>query len=143
MRARAALIASLAVALAASAAVAGPPPGKGKQPVSGAGCKPKVSLRLAGTLTSDPGAGATSFTMSVSGANKHGKNFVTDPATVVTIAVDAKTKVRRQGAKTVEALALNDRVNVRLGVCKGDLPLDAAELAAVPAARVVAHPAAA
>lgn len=141
MRVRVALSVLVAAAIVVSGAPAGPPPGKGKPPATGPGCRPKVALRLAGTLTSDPGLGATSFTMSVSGANRHGKNLVTDPATIVTVLVDAKTRIRRQGLKSVEALALGDRVNVRLAVCKGDLPVDVAALAAVPASRVVAHPA--
>ncbi len=138
MRSRVFLATALAAGLAASAAVASPPPGKGKPASTGPTCKPKVTVILSGTLLSDPGTGATSFTMHVTRANKHGKTLA---GLDVTITVDAKTKIKRQGSKTVDALALNDRANVRLMRCKGDLPLSASTVDDVAASRVVAHPA--
>jgi hypothetical protein len=136
------LAALLAAALAGPPALATPPPGKGKPPASGPGCKPKVTVVLKGTLKSDPGATATSFSLEVTRANKHGASLVTSPPTTVTIAVNAQTKVRRQGATTIDALALNDRALVQLRFCKADVAdgISAAELQATPAARVVAHP---
>jgi len=110
---------------------------KGKPPATGPDCKPKASVILKGTLTSDPGAGATSFTMTVTKANKHGQSLV---GLDVTITVDADTKVRREGKKLIEDLASGDRVNVRLRRCKGDLPLTIDTVDDVAAKRVVAHP---
>ena len=128
-----------AAALAVPAAVAAP--GKGKPPKIGVGCKPKVAVVLKGTLTTDPGVGATSFGMDVTGANKHGKNLVTKPtATNVTVTVGTKTKIRRNGKKTVDVLQSGDRAVVVIYECKADLPLAAADVGAVAAARVTAHP---
>jgi hypothetical protein len=109
---------------------------KGKPPAQGQGCKPNVTVMLKGTLTSDPTAGATSFAMKVTGTNALGKSL---KGLGVTILVDAKTKVRRQGAKAVEALALNDRANVEIRRCKADLPLSAATVDDVAAMRVTAQ----
>jgi hypothetical protein len=109
---------------------------KGKPPLKGEGCKPKVTVILKGKLTSDPGDGTTSFTMDVTGTNAHGKQL---KGLGVTVALDAKTKVRRQGAKTAESLAMNDRANVQLLRCKADLPLTAETADDVPAARVTAQ----
>ena len=121
---------------AASVAVAAPPPGKGKPSPTGPGCKPSVSVILKGALTDDPAAGATLITMSITGANAHGKSL---KGLGVTILLDAKTKIRRQGAKSVDALALNDRVSVQLRRCKADLPLTAATVDDVAATRVTAQ----
>jgi hypothetical protein len=99
-------------------------------------CKPNVSVMLKGTLANDPAAGATTLMMSVTGSNAHGKSL---KGLGVTVALDAKTKVRRQGAKTVESLAMNDRVNVQIRRCKADLPLSAATVDDVAAARITAQ----
>ena len=123
-------------ALAAPVALGSPPPGKGKPPTTGPGCKPNVTVILKGSLKSDPGTGATSFTLEVTRANKHGKSLV---GQTVSILVDAKTKIRRQGAKTVDALALNDRANVQIRRCKGDLPLSTGTVDDVAASRVTAQ----
>jgi hypothetical protein len=110
----------------------------GKQPAKGKqlGCTPNVSVMLKGTVASDPAAGATSLVMSVAGSNAHGKSL---EGLSVTIALDAKTKVRRQGAKTVESLAMSDRANVQIRRCKADLPLSAATVDDVAARRITAH----
>ena len=121
----------LAVAILAPVALA-----KGKPPAQGPGCKPNVTVLLKGTLTSDPAAGATSFTMNVTGTNEHGKSL---KGLGVTITADAKTMIRRQGAKKIESLALNDRANVQLRRCKADLPLSAATVDDVAASRVTAQ----
>ena len=66
-----------AVALTAALVV---PVALGKPPPTGPGCKPKVSVILKGTLTSDPEfVGAGTFTMNTTQANKHGKNLVGGP----------------------------------------------------------------
>jgi len=125
-------------AFAASVAVAAPPPGKGKPAPSGPGCKPNVTVILKGALTDDPAVGATLITMNVTGTNAHGKSL---KGLGVAILLDAKTKIRRQGAKAVDALALNDRVNIQLRRCKADLPLTSVTVDDVAAARVTAQPA--
>ena len=127
---------ALVSALAVPVALGAPPPGKGKPPATGAGCKPMVSVILKGTLTSDPAVGATSFSMNVTRTNAQGKAL---KGLAVTITVDAKTKIRRQGAKTVDALALNDRANVQIRRCKADLPLTTGTVDDVAASRVTAQ----
>jgi hypothetical protein len=124
-----------AVALVAAVAI---PMGmaKGKPPAQGQRCKPNVTVMLKGTLTSDPAAAATSLTMDVKGTNAHGRSL---KGLAVTIALDAKTKVRRQGAKTIESLSLGDRAHVQLRRCKADLPLSADSADDVPAARITAQ----
>jgi len=109
---------------------------KGMPPAKGQGCKPNVTVMLKGTLTSDPAAGATSLTMNVTGTNAHGKSL---KGLGVTTALDAKTKVRRQGAKTIESLAMDDRANVQIRRCKADLPLTADTADNVPATRITAQ----
>jgi hypothetical protein len=137
MRLKLLALALVAAALSVSAATAAPPPGKGKPDKTGANCKPNVSIVLKGTLTSDPGASDTSFTMKVLKTNKHGSAYL--KAGEATILVDAKTKVRRKGAKMLDALALNDRVNVKAKACKAELKDGATP--ALTARKVDAHPA--
>jgi hypothetical protein len=133
------LLAVLAVAsVGTSAALAAPPPGKGKPPPSGAGCKPMVSVVLKGTLASTPGPSATSLSVNVTSANKMGRAWVSG-AQPVSVAVDAKTKIRRQGKKTVGDLLSGDRVMVQARACKADL--GGTTLPALTAVRVMAHPA--
>ncbi len=131
----------LLLLLAGAALVVPVATAKGPPPKNGTGCKPKVSVVLKGTLTTDPGVGDTSFNMDVTRANKHGKSLVTKPtATNVTITLDSKTIIRRNGKKTVEWLALNDRAVVVIRVCKADLPLTTGTVDDVAAKRVTAHP---
>jgi hypothetical protein len=125
-----------AVVVTAAAVVIPMASAKGKPPPQGEGCKPNVTVILKGKLTSDPAAGATSFTMNVTNTNAHGKGL---KGLGVTIALDAKTKVRRQGAKTVESLGMDDRANVQLRRCKKDLPLTAETVDDSPAFRVTAQ----
>lgn len=126
------LLVSLAVAmLSVSAAVAAPPPGKGKPPATGAGCKPKVTVVLKGTLASAP------LNVTVTKANRWGRAYVS--ASAVTVTVNADTKVRRQGKKTLADLELGDRVLVQAKVCKADLA--EGNTPPLTAVRVVAHPA--
>jgi hypothetical protein len=137
MRLRFLALAIAAAVWSVSLAVAAPPPGKGKPDKSGAGCKPNVSVILKGTLTSDPDASSTSFDMKVLKSNKFGQAYL--KAGSATINVDQKTKIRRQGKKTLDALALNDRVVVQAKACKADLKDGATP--ALTAKRVTAHPA--
>ena len=129
-------------------AAAAPPAGKGKPPTSGDKCKPRVTVVVKGVATSDPEAGATSFTLEVKGANRHGKQLVADPATTLTVNADltapGTTKVRRAGKQAnLDAVETGDRVLVQYRLCKADLAGDAAsdkaKLEAATAARVVAH----
>lgn len=108
-----ALVASL---VAVSAAL-----GKGKPPTAGPGCKPSVQVVLKGVLGADvdPADGDASFVLTVKNSNKHGRAY--KQAGLATITVDAKTRVRRQGAHNLGALAPNDRVHVTAKVCKADL----------------------
>ena len=134
------VVTAAAALLAASTAVAGggPPPGKGKPSTTGATCKPKVTVVLKGTLAATPGAAATSLSVTATSGNKFGRAYV-QLAQPLSIGVDAATKVRRQGAKTVGDLLSGDRVLVQARVCKADLAL--ATLPALVALRVAAHPA--
>jgi hypothetical protein len=122
----------LAVAgLAVSSAVAAPPEGKGK-PRTGEGCKPKVSVVLKGTLTGAP------LSVDVTSSNRWGRAYVAGTAST-SIAVDANTKVRRQGKKAITDLVVGDRVLVQARVCKDELKDSA--MPALTATKVIAHPA--
>lgn len=145
------VLVALTALLTASVAVAHDGPGKGKpetrpaKPTTGPGCKPAVKVMLKGTLASDPAAGDTSLLLTVQKANKHGRAYVsaTQP---VTIMVDAKTKIRRKAegsepTKTLESLAMGDRVNVHSKACKADLKDGATP--ALTARHIKAKPAAA
>jgi hypothetical protein len=126
------VLASLAVAgLAVSSAVAAPPEGKGK-PRTGEGCKPKVTVVLKGTLTGAP------LNVDVTRSNRWGRAYVAGTAST-SVAVNADTKVRRQGKKLITDLVVGDRVLVQARVCKDDLKNDA--MPALTASKVVAHPA--
>jgi hypothetical protein len=147
MRLKVLVYALVAALVAASAAVAKDHPGKDhpsnkgkKPPISGANCKPAVTVMLSGVLGADvdPADGDTSFLLTVKQSNKHGRTFKS--AGSATILIGTSTKVRRQGAKTLGALAPNDRVHVTAKVCKADLKdggtpdLNARKIGAHPAA---------
>jgi hypothetical protein len=138
MRAKAVLATLFVVCVAVSSAVAAPPPGKGKPPTTGQGCKPNVTVALKGSLAATPGAAATSLSVTVKSANRHGRAYVTatQPTAVL---VDEDTKVRRRGKKTLADLLAGDRVLVQAKVCKADLAQGATP--PLTAKRVVAHPA--
>jgi hypothetical protein len=119
MRLKILVLALVSALVAVSAAVAKDDPGKG--PKQNHGCKPAVTVMLAGTLAADvdPQDGDKSFVLTVKHSNRHGRAYkATGTATIL---VDAKTRVRRQGAKTLGALAPNDRVHVTAKACKADL----------------------
>ena len=113
--------------------------GKGKPEKSGAGCKPSVKVVLAGVLdaSTDPADSDTSFTMLVKHSNRHGRAY--KQADSATINVDLKTRIRRQGAHNLGALAPNDRVLVGAKVCKKDLADGATP--DLTARKINAHPA--
>jgi hypothetical protein len=138
MRAKAALATLFVVCVTVSSAVAAPPPGKGKPPTTGQGCKPNVTVVLKGSLAATPGAAATSLSVTVKSANRHGHAYVTatQPTAVL---VDEDTKVRRRGKKMLADLLAGDRVLVQAKVCKADLAQGATP--PLTAKRVVAHPA--
>jgi hypothetical protein len=114
-------------------------PGKGhKPPAAGAACKPSVAVVLTGVLAADvdPADGDTSFVMTIKRSNKHGKAF--KAAGSATVVVDAKTKVRRQGAHNLGALAPNDRLSVKAKVCKANLT--GSTMPQLTARKIDAHP---
>ena len=121
MRLKILVLALVASLVAVSAAVAKDHPGKGPKPKTGAGCKPSVTVMLAGTLAADadPQDGDASFVLTVKRSNRHGRAY--RQAGTATILVDSKTRVRREGVKTLGALAPNDRVHVTAKACKADL----------------------
>ena len=132
MRLRFLLLGLVAVALTASSAIAAPPADKGKKPTTGAGCKPKITVVLKGTLTGAP------LSVDVTSGNRWGRAYVAGTASTA-IAVDANTKVRRQDKKAITDLVVGDRVLVQAKVCKADLKDSA--MPALTARMVVAHPA--
>ena len=134
MKIRLLLVGLVAVMFSVSAAVAAPPPGKGKPPTTGATCKPKVTVVLKGELTS---VSVGSLGMDVSSANRWGRAYATAGTATVTLNTD--TKVRRNGKKLATSLVPGDRVLVQARTCKADLADDATP--ALTAVRVVAHPA--
>ena len=129
----------LIVALVASLAVVSAAAGKGKPPKNGQGCKPAVSVMLAGVLASDvdPADGDISFTMVVKRSNRFGRAW--KQAGTATINVDTKTRVRRQGAHNLGALAPNDRLLVTARACKADLANGG--MPDLTARKIAAHPA--
>lgn len=139
MKMRFLLVALVIASLGVSAAIAAPPPGKGKPPATGAGCKPKVTVVLKGTLFATPGATASALSVIVTKGNRFGRSYVA-ASQPLSILVGEDTKIRRQGKKTLGDLLSGDRVLVQARACKADL---AAEGATPPltASRVVAHPA--
>jgi hypothetical protein len=125
------LVASLVAVSAATA--------KGKPSKTGANCRPKVTVMLSGVLAPDvdPQDGDTSFVLTVKHSNRHGRAY--KQAGSATIMVDTKTRIRRQGAKTLGSLAPNDRVHVTAKVCKADLADGATP--DLTARKIGAHPA--
>jgi hypothetical protein len=132
------LVGAVAAAVAVSSALAAPPADKGKPPATGAGCKPRITVVLEGTVTSTPGASATSLSVNVTHGNRWGRAYV-KAAQPLSIAVNTDTKIRRQGKKTVGNLLEKDRVLVQARVCKKDLESNATP--ALTASKVIAHPA--
>jgi len=117
MRLKLAFLPLVVALVAASAAVAKDHPGKNNPP----SCKPSVTVMLKGVLAPgvDPADGDASFDLTVMHTNKHGSAYKT--AGTATILVDTKTRIRRQGAHNLGALAPMDRVSVKAKACKADL----------------------
>jgi hypothetical protein len=146
MKIRSFVAAALVAALCASAAVAAPPPGKGKPaitpsghqpgkpPATGPGCRPQVTVVLKGTITT---VSTAQLDMSVTQANRWGRAYKTAGTASVTLTTD--TKVRRNGKKMLTDLAATDWVLVQARACKADLANGA--MPQLTAVRVVAHPA--
>ena len=132
MRSKLLVVCLSAVVVTASSAVAAPPAGKGKPPPTGAGCKPKVAVVLKGTLTGAP------LSVDVTSANRWGRAYVAGSAST-SVAVDADTKVRRQGKKLITDLVTGDRVLVQAKACKAELANGATP--PLTASKVIAHPA--
>ncbi len=132
MKVRMLLVGLAAVALTASSALAAQPADKGKKPTTGAGCKPKVTVVLKGTLKVAP------LSVDVTSGNRWGRAYVEGTANTP-ITVNDDTKVRRQGKAEIGDLELGDRVLVQAKVCKADLKDNA--MPALTARMVVAHPA--
>lgn len=104
-------------AIAASGATAHDKPAK---PDKSSRCKP-APVMFAGTLANDPAAGDTSFQLQVKHANRLGRLYA-KAANPVSLSVDAKTRMRKAGAKVaLDALALNDRAVVLAKVCRSDV----------------------
>jgi hypothetical protein len=131
-----ALVGAMA-ALAASSALAAPPPGKGK-PTTGAGCRPAVSVILRGTLAASGAAAPFTLSVTATGGNHFAHAYVkgTQP---VSVSVTTETRVNRQGDTNPADLKSGDLVNIQARVCKADLANGATP--ALTAFRVTAHPA--
>jgi len=139
MRLRFLVLALVVSLVAVSAALAHP--GKGnKPPTTGPGCKPRVTVMLSGVLdpSVDPQDADPSFVLTVKHSNRHGRAY--KQAGSATILVGETTRIRREGATNLGALAPNDRVHVTAKVCKADLKeggtpdLNARKIGAHPAA---------
>jgi hypothetical protein len=140
MRSRA-LFVVLAVGLVVgSSAAAAPPAGKGKPPLTGAGCKPQVMVVLKGTLASSPGATPTlpfALQLKLSSANRFGQAFLT-ASQPISVTVTSSTKISRRGSKLLASLLSGDRLLIQARACKADLATTATP--ALTAARLIAHP---
>jgi hypothetical protein len=130
-------VALATAALGASGATADPGHGKGAGAQT---CKP-ANVKLMGTLTSDPGASDTSFTMTVLKSNHAGRAYL--QAGSATIAIDAKTRIHRHAAgvhgnkATIGDLATGDYAKVKAKVCRADLANSA--MPSLTAQKIDAH----
>lgn len=131
MKFRILVLALLTALVGASVAFAHDNPGQGKpeakpgKPTSGPNCRPKVKVVLRGMLANDPATGDTSFMLTVTKSNRHGRAYVS-AAQPITVNVDAMTKVRRKApdsepTTTLDSLAMGDLVKLRARACKADL----------------------
>jgi len=137
---RALTVGVAALAVTTSVALAAP---QTKPPKAGVGCKPQVTVVLTGTIPAAPGSGASlpfALAFTTKHSNRFGRSYVkaTQP---VTVQVTDEAKIRRHGAKGLDALRAmlaGDRVLVTARACGADLANSAAP--ALTATRVVAHP---
>lgn len=152
-------LAMVALGASASLAIAAPPAGKGKpdvtgasksgtttespgvtkgkKPVTGEGCRPRVTVILKGELVGAPGEAGTSLTLAVTRTNAHGRAFLAG-AQPLSVAIGPDTRVTRRGTTTQASLLSGDRLLVQARICKADLKTDA--LPPLTAQRVIAHP---
>ena len=141
MKLKLSLVFATVVALTATVAASAKPPA----PATGAACKPTVAFILKGTFVAAAGDG---FTMNVTAANKHARQFKGQNG--LAVSVDAKTKFRRNGAAQLSDLQAGDRLLVQVRACKSafapqqpsaDPNAPAPAAPTLLAKRVVAHPA--
>ena len=140
MKIKLSLFLAALVPLTATVAASAKPPA----PAAGAACKPTVSFILKGTFAA---AAADGFTMNVTAANKHGRQF---KGQSLAVSVDQHTKFKRNGRAQLSDLVAGDRLVVQVRACKSafapqqpsaDPNAPAAAAPVLLAKRVVAHPA--
>jgi hypothetical protein len=110
----------MAILAACAIGIAVPAFGQGKPEKTGTGCRPAVTVVLKGTMAASPSANATSVLVTATKANHHGAPYL-KLGQPLQIQVDANTKVRRQGRKTLADLKQGDPVKVHAKACKADL----------------------
>ena len=117
-----ALVAGLTLSFAVAATATGPKntntttTTKGKKPA----CRPTVSLILNGKLSAVNDE--TSFSMTVTAANKLGKSYKKLGA--ANVLVTSTTKIKLNGKTvTLDKLAAGDRLSVQARICKKNIPL--------------------
>jgi hypothetical protein len=128
------LFTAACVALVAAAVATAAPPPKKTDTTSTTPCRANVAVILTGKLAAD--GTATALSVTVTGGNAAGKAYkaLTQP---LSVAVDTKTKVVRNGASKAENLKSGDKVNIQAKACKKATP------GSVTATKVVARPPAA
>ncbi len=151
-RALLALLLLAALAVPAASGKAGPA-------APGGGCKQKVTVVLTGTLLTVDGGGQSgdspaegsppvvdprpaasggSVSLLVKRTNRHGRPYA-EADRPVTVAVGARTKIRRQGQATLADLEAGDGAVVTARVCRAELRVGS--LPGLTAAKIVARPA--
>jgi hypothetical protein len=109
MKVKLSLVFASVVALTATVAASAKPPA----PAAGEACKPTVSFVLKGTYAA---AGTDGFTMNVTAANKHARQFKGQQG--LAVSVDAKTKFKRNGPAQLSDFVAGDRLVVQVRACK-------------------------
>jgi hypothetical protein len=109
MKVKLSLVAAIVVAFSSTVAAFAK-----DRPSQPGACKATVSFILKGTFGA---AAADGFTMDVTAANKHGRQF--KGQTGLAVSVDAKTKFRRNGPAQLADLVAGDRLRVQVRACKG------------------------
>ena len=123
---------------------AAPPPGKGKPPTKGAGCKASVTVvltgKLAGNGTTAPSTlsvNMTSLSLTQAGGHRFTRLYK-HGAHPVSVAITTSTKINRQGDHNPADLEKGDRVNITARGCMTDIENGTRPL--VTATRVTALP---
>jgi hypothetical protein len=153
----------LLAGLGVSAALASPPPGRGKDHATspptttgtttqadtkhgerdnrpartGASCRPAVAVVLKGTLAADGSPAPFSLSLNVAGGNRAGRAYKA-ASQPVSIDVTSATRVNRRGQHDPALLKSGDRVVVQARPCKADLAGGATP--PLTAARLTAKP---